>query len=391
MADAVDHFNTLLQEAAALNGVERFRDAIDRAKNAASLNPSDPRPYCEWSRALNGLEKYDEASEMARRATQMAPNDAWGFRLLSNSNTKLAKGRSKSERDKLGHEAVVAAKEAVRLTPYDTNAFVCLAQAHTLMKQTDEADAAIQNAIRLNPHSAAIWVSASYVAIGARNWSAAETASRNALAIEPGNYAALNNLGVALNNSGRKREGTEAIANAARVRPNSTTARTNLSRSGLNIARITVMIILLPVGLISNLGFSLYFIFSIISLIFISRNPKLVLRMERWAAPVALFFLRQPKTTSGPEGDTKSTARPATVRSSGTVDNSWSALKSRHLVRTSIVIFFAVVAGLISLFFLTFVFIVQSNARGAVVISALLFGLATFLLARSVKKRQRER
>jgi len=234
-----------------------------------------------------------------------------------------------------------------------------------------------------------VWVTASFVAIRARNWNAAESASRNALAIEPGNFAALNNLGVALNQLGRRREGTEAIANSARARPDSKTARQNLSRSGLNIARLTIMVLLIPIGFIAHVGFDLYFVFNIVSFVLIAKNPEFVLRMERWAAPVALFIFRHPKKGSASEESPVRLKQPPSTQSPQTTDGSWSALEGRQRIRTPLILFFAVITGLSGLFFLIFVPIVQSNARGAVIFCAAFFLVISFVLTSKVRKRLR--
>lgn len=389
MIDDPSQFLTLLREAGALNAVAKYQEAIVRSQSAAALNPDDPRPYCEWSRALLGLERYDEALGIAQRATQVSPLEPWGFRLVSIANTNLAKGRSKANRVQLGTVAVAAAQEAVRLAPHDLNGFVCLAQSWSLQGNMNEADAAIQEAIRIDPRNTSVWVTASLVAIRARNWNAAESASRNALAIEPGNFAALNNLGVALNQLGRRREGTEAIANSARARPDSKTARQNLSRSGLNVARITIMVLLIPIGFIAHVGFGLYFVFNIVSFVVIAKNPEFVLRMERWAAPVALFIFRRPKKVSVPDERLVRTMQPPSTQSPHSANGAWSALTGRHRIRTPIILFFAVITGLTGLFFLIFVPIVQSNARGAVVFCAAFFLVISLVLASKVRKRRR--
>jgi hypothetical protein len=58
---------------------------------------------------------------------------------------------------------------------------------------------------------------------------------------------------------------------------------------------MAVLIILIPIGFVAHVGFLLYMAFAIISNVVISRRPDLVLRAERWAAPLALYFTRRSK------------------------------------------------------------------------------------------------
>ena len=184
------------------------------------------------------------------------------------------------------------------MAPSDPNAHIALAQALPLIGNNLEANVAAKEAIRLAPNSSATWVAASLVALGARNWNMAIDASRRALAIDPDNYAALNNLGVALGASGKKREGSQVLAQAASTQPDSLAARRNLSRAGLNVVRVGIMILLIPIGLLAHVGLGLYFVFAIVSNVVISRSPKLALRLERWGAPIALFLAKRSKDSS---------------------------------------------------------------------------------------------
>jgi len=290
VSDGAEQAASLLAESDALHALKRYDAAAERAKAAAALTPDDPRAYVAWARALYGTGAFGEAARVADQAIRLAPGEAVAFRLRSSSLSALARQSTKDLRARLGGEAVASARESVRLAPADPNGPIALAEALSVTGASVEADRWVQEAIRMAPSSPTTWVTASMVAIGARNWPAAVEASRHALALDPGNYAALNNLGVALRAGGHRREGTRALAQAARVNPDALTARRNLSRAGINIARAAVLILLLPLCLIANGGILLYLVVAFGSNVVISRRPDLVLRMERWAAPVALFF-----------------------------------------------------------------------------------------------------
>jgi tetratricopeptide (TPR) repeat protein len=315
----------LLREADALLNVGRNADAISRLQDAARVTPEDPRIFQLWSRALSELGKNDDAVEKAKEATRLAPDDATGHRVLGRALVRLAMQQRGAPRTRSAQMAVEAAREAARLEPANPNSHLVLAEALMLAKDASGADAEMQEAIQAAPNSVTTWVTASLVALGAKNWNAAITACHRALALDPNNYAALNNLGVALRASGRRKEGSQALARAAARDPGATTARQNLSRAGLRTARIVVMILLIPVGFITHLGLSLYLIFAITSNIFISRRPDLVLRFERWAAPIALFMAGRPtsrRDRSSRDQEPVGTERNPTLESEWTVNRS---------------------------------------------------------------------
>ncbi|MGC1781197.1 MAG: tetratricopeptide repeat protein, partial [Acidobacteriaceae bacterium] len=289
---------TLVAEASALVEVKRFPEAIERAREALIIAPSDSRPFCEWSRALYGQGKYAEAATKAEEAIGLDPQSPRGFRLKTAALGSLARQGTKRDRSRIGAESLTAAREALRLTPNDPAALVGLAQALSLVNDNREANAVVKRAIRRAPNSVATWVAASVVALASKNWNEAISASQRALAIDPGNQAALNNLGVALSKSGKRREGAEVLVRAAQADPQSATVRRNLSKAGLRWMRLAILIVLLPIAVFIHGGIALYLVFSIGSNILLSRSRQLALRLERWAAPVAMFFAKRPKDSS---------------------------------------------------------------------------------------------
>jgi len=302
MTDPEDRVTALVNEADALVDVKRSAEAIERAREAASLAPGDPRPFRSWSRALYGTRQYRDAAGMAGESIRLAPNDPVGYRLRSRALSTLARQCTGGERATCAEAAVLDGRQAVRLLPADPNGHLVLAEALSLAKAHAEAEAEVQAAIRTAPNSPATWVTASLVALAARNWPRAIEASRHALALDPNNYAALNNLGVALRASGRRREGTEVLGRAARVDPDAPTARANLSRAGIRVARVAILVVLLPIGFLVHAGILLYLVFAVGSNVVISRRPDLVLRFERWAAPLALFVFRRRRRNADDTG-----------------------------------------------------------------------------------------
>jgi Flp pilus assembly protein TadD len=377
--DTGDRAASLWTQADALIRVRRYGEAVERAKDAAALAPDDPRPFCEWSRALHGAGQFAEAAVMADEAIRLAPMDPRGFRLRSMALRSVAGQSSGSHRVGIGQEAVDSAREAVRLAPSEASGYVGLAQSLALVGLTAEADAAAQRAIGLAPGSASTWVAASLVALGAKNWNAAIDASQRALSIDANNYAALNNLGVALRASGKGRQGTEVLARAARLQPDTPTARRNLSRAGINVVRVVILLALIPIGFVTHLGLGLYLAFAIGTNVLISRRPGVILRLERWTAPIALLFAKRsgdpsPAPESLPEGP-------------------WSAGQGQPEVRTGVVVLAAAVAWLLSLVLLVLLATPIPTSDKPWVGLALLasLSLAVWPTTVAVRRRQAER
>jgi tetratricopeptide (TPR) repeat protein len=293
VSDNADQVALLLSQAHALMQVRRYKDAEERARQAAALAPQDVDALCALSRAQCGLEQYADAARTAEEAIRVAPGEPSCFQLRAIALSRLASEHHGAGRTRFAYQAAESARESVRLAPSDPNGYLRVADALRMTQDYSEAQVAAQEAIRLAPNSPAVWVTASLVALSTKSWETAITACRKALSIDPSNYSAMNNLGVALRASGKKREGTKVLAEAARIDPDAPTARTNLTRAGLNVARIVVMVLLLPIGFIAHIGFGAYIVFAVLSNVLIEKYPDQVLRFERWATPLALFVSRR--------------------------------------------------------------------------------------------------
>ncbi len=359
MATADDDVTALVDEAEALVDVRRYGEAIERAQEAARRAPQDPRPFQAWSRALLGDDQFDGAARMAEESIRLAPDDAIGHRLRSRALVHLAVQERGASRTHNAGVAVATAREAVRLEPSNPNSHLVLAEALSLANGHAEADAEVQKAIRSAPNSVATWVTASWVALRAKNWSSAITASQRALALDANNHAAMNNLGVALRAAGKRREGSQVLANAARIDPDDRTARRNLSRAGVRTARLVVMVLLIPIGFVTHLGVTLYLAFAIGSNVLISRRPDLVLRAERWAAPIALFFARGAKAPGS--SDPGAVGVGSELRD--TTGGDWSATRGRQRIRPSVLMLVVVCAWAVTLVMVLVAFAVPGTDR----------------------------
>jgi tetratricopeptide (TPR) repeat protein len=327
---------------------------------------------------------------MADEAIRVDPDGRRGFLLRSMALRSVAGQSSGAHRSAVGHEAVVSAQEAVRLAPWDPNGHIALAQALPLTGAIAEADAAIQDAIRLAPHSASTWAAASRVALAAKNWNAAITASRRSLAIDPHNYAALNNLGVALRASGKGREGTEVLALAAQSQPDAPTARRNLTRAGLNVMRVTILILLIPIGFLAHIGLGLYVVFALSISIVLSMRPGLLLRLERWGVPVALFVARRgrgaTRRRAGADPEEYVAAEVADVARAS--DHPWSAVRGMHVIGPRVLLMVAVAAWCLALVFLVILSVQTSDTRWVVLALVVTSAFAAWPSCAVVRRRR---
>jgi hypothetical protein len=147
------------------------------------------------------------------------------------------------------------------------------------------------------------------------------------------------------------------------------------------------MIILIPLGFVAHVGFGLYVIFAIGSQYLISKNPKWVMRMEGWAAPIALFFARHraPAMLSGRKKERPSSIAPPSLIDDGIGPRpTW---KRHYFLRTSLVVVIAIVAWIAALSFVPLVFIDGGSNRAAAIITVVVLGAFAAWVTLIVRRR----
>ena len=217
--------------------------------------------------------------------------------------------------------------------------------------------------LRLAPNSAATWVTASLVAYPPRTGTAAISASRQALEIEPENYAALNNLGIALRASGKGREGTRVLAEAARANPDATpgTAEPVPGRAEDHAGRDPHPASAAPV--ITHVGLFGFMVLSVGSNIVISRNPALALRLETGRGSRRPSLRRQATGCGGTWTRRRAKAPQAGISQQ---DQPWSATAghSMHTLGNPVLMFAAIAAWSVALVLLVGVVVPGSDKLG---------------------------
>lgn len=288
---AHDPVDDALGCAEALVDFGRHDEALAVITSALADDPGDPRLHGMASVAHLLSGRNSEAGAAASRAIALAPEWDWPHTLRASALTAEARRSSPVVSRRLGQLAVASAREAARLSPYDPLAYCLLADVALAVDDQRAAGEAARRAVELAPESVHTWVTTSQVALHARDWLTAEAAAQRALAIDPESYDALNNLGVALDGAGRRREAAAIFSAAARRDPGEEAARRNVATSGLWVLRLAALLLVAPL-LLQPATRGLYWLAAIASNVYISRRPTRLARLERWGIRIGLALGR---------------------------------------------------------------------------------------------------
>jgi len=165
------------------------------------------------------LQQWREAWRCTERAIAVAPENDWAHRLHSIALRNCARR----------HDAVAAAKEAVRLQPMIPHNWHTLASAQMNIFELKEARASAEHLRELAPDWELSHQMLALVALKEERYKEAEEHCRRELEVNPNSYFGMNNLGVALLNQKRKREAVEHFTRAAKINPQAEVARNNLA------------------------------------------------------------------------------------------------------------------------------------------------------------------
>ena len=291
-----DPIEAILERAQVLLELGRYDEVLALISQGLAQDPTDARLLATTSLALLNLGRNSDAASAAARAIAQDPDWEWPHRLRASALASEARKSSGTLARRLGQCAAESAREAVRLSPSDPFAYCMLADAELCAGNLRPAGGAARRAVELAPESVDTSITTSQVALEARDWLTAEAAARRALAIDPESYAALNNLGAALDGAGRRREAAAAFASAARQDPSAEDARRNVASSGLWVLRLGALLVLSPL-LLRPATRALFWLATIASNVYISRRPARLAGLERWGIHAGLAFgrLRPPR------------------------------------------------------------------------------------------------
>ncbi|HSZ59792.1 MAG TPA: tetratricopeptide repeat protein [Tepidisphaeraceae bacterium] len=128
----------------ALQGLRRFKEAVDAYQQALQLKPGYAEALCNLASALRELGRLDEASVAAKRAVLLRPDMLEARLALA---LTCLKGRQ-------WQQAVETLQTVLRIDPNHAGAHCYLGNALAKLDQPDEAIAAYERAAALDPKSA---------------------------------------------------------------------------------------------------------------------------------------------------------------------------------------------------------------------------------------------
>jgi Tfp pilus assembly protein PilF len=218
----LDPATSPLSRAQQLVRLRRPEEAAALLAQALSTDPTSAACHRLLAQCFIQMKRLPEALEEANIAIKLEPDSEWAFRLRSVSLLALGKasGWPAGLRGRGWRRAGLrAAKEAVRLAPNSSVAFLQLASAYLANRNPFAAAGAADQAVRLAPASAGAFNTLGLVALRMGRVDAAEIALRKALQLDPQNAEALNNLGLVARATGRRGEAPGLFGASARANP----------------------------------------------------------------------------------------------------------------------------------------------------------------------------
>lgn len=215
---AEEPVSILIEQAARLEEVRRYEDALKILARAQTLEPENAEIFETRANIYLTTKRYGEAIKNCEEAIRLQPDRERSHRLLALIYIGLEKKKP----------ALAAANEAVRLDPRGAGALYALAGANRLNGKMKEAKQVAELLRSTHPDSVLPYSSLGLIALDQKDWKEAEQQWRKMLSIDPQSWTALNNLGLALNKLGKKKEAIEYLHRAAKIAPQEKIVRDNL-------------------------------------------------------------------------------------------------------------------------------------------------------------------
>lgn len=273
---------SLLARARVLLEARRPGEAIGVLHRALAAEPGDWQALCLLSLAFLQVGQPADALVTAGHAAAANPASDWPHRLRASALVKL---------ERVG-EALAEAKQAVAVDPGIQESYIILTEAEVANRHFAEARAAAEQARALAPERCGGHVALSMVELKARRWTQAEMHARAALAIDPENTAALNNLGVALQGLGQRREAVHYLGTASRLDPRNPLYRRNAVGAATRFGSLFLVLVVALQFVAGNVIGGLFFGAALVGarLVIMARRGRLA---GLWRTPVERWRRRR--------------------------------------------------------------------------------------------------
>ncbi len=242
-------------KAQALLSVNRPQDAIELLTAALAGDPSNARGWCVLGAAHLKLQNAGEALNCARQAASIDPTSDWPHRIASVAHLQ----RNRVEL------AIREAREAVRLAPgfAHGHAQLGLALSHGGFRRWREGMRSVDHAIELAPLDAEIQLIAGNAALRQRRRKRAERHYARSLELAPTSTAAINNYSLVRLRRGRMISAASGFGSAAASDPGNDLYRRNLDATS-SFSILAAFRLLLGVAVIAQFSTDAAFVVLIV-------------------------------------------------------------------------------------------------------------------------------
>ncbi|HEY4307853.1 MAG TPA: tetratricopeptide repeat protein [Pirellulales bacterium] len=199
-----------------------YRDTIIK-------NPSGWAAYANLSSHVDSLGRHNEALDLAREALRLNPSEPnvhnnIGVFLF---NDALRRGSPSAQID----EAIAHLRDTLQIDPERIEARKNLARALIVTGHTDEAIEEFSAALHTNPHLADIHFDLANALVGRDQLPAAAQHYEEAVRLQPGYVEALQNLGAVYFKMGAPARAIPYFEQVLRIQPDNAAARANLEQA----------------------------------------------------------------------------------------------------------------------------------------------------------------
>jgi tetratricopeptide (TPR) repeat protein len=193
----------------ALLELGRLDAAIESAKKALELSPSDINLLCRLAFAYYRTAEAEACVEAAEAAIAVDPVSEWAHRLRALGLLDLPG---------MSDEAVLSAEEALSLRP-TVQGWLTLGEIRTARREWEQAELALGNALRAQPDRSGTHNAIGVLRARQRRWSEAEDHFKRAIALNPSSERPWVDLGIMHHDMGEFTQALLCFETASQMNP----------------------------------------------------------------------------------------------------------------------------------------------------------------------------